>query len=92
MTERRYLETSELTSAQHLEVLHARRLGLPRPKFERADYRAAKVAALRDHGLEEEADEAEEAAAAPKSVSGHLQHIRRQHGAQAKAGRSPRAA
>jgi hypothetical protein len=92
MTERRYLETSELTPAQILEVLHARRIGARAPRFERASYRAQKAEALKDGGLLEEAAELEEAAAAPKSVAGHLQAIRRQHGAQARAGRSPRAA
>jgi hypothetical protein len=92
MTERRYLETSELSSAQHLEVLHARRVGGRIPRFERAEYRAQKIEALSAAGLEDEAEEIAEAAAVPKSVGGHLAHIRRQPGAQARAGRSPRAA
>jgi hypothetical protein len=91
MTERkrRFKTSDELDPGEHLAVIRAKRVGAPTPKFERGDYRAAKVAALRDHGLEEEAEQLEEAAAVPKSPAGHLAHIRRQHAAP---GRSPRAA
>jgi hypothetical protein len=91
MTERRYKETSELTSAEHLLVLRAKRRGAPVPKFEHGEYSKAKIQALRDAGLDQEADEHEEQQerAEPKSVGGHLQHIRRQHAAP---GRSPRRA
>jgi hypothetical protein len=83
MTEpkRRFKDKSELNPSEHLALIRAKRHGQPAPKFEREDYRAAKVAALRDHGLAEEADETEEAAAVPKSVAGHLQTIRRAHAA-----------
>lgn len=86
MTER-YKKPAELSADEHLAVIRAKKQGSPAPKFERADYQAAKIEALRDAGLEEEAAETEEAAAAPKSVAGHLKAIRRQHAAP---GRLPR--
>jgi hypothetical protein len=83
MTERRYKETSELTSAEHFLVLRAKRRGAPVPKFEHGEYSKAKIQALRDAGLEEEAAEHEEAQeqAEPKSPAGHFAHIRRAHAA-----------
>lgn len=93
MTERkRFKAADELSAGEHLAILRAKRVGAPRPKFESGDYRKRKVEALRVAGLEDEADEQEEAAqeqAAPKSPAAHLAHIRRQHAAP---GRSPRAA
>jgi hypothetical protein len=93
MTERkRFKSTDELTPAEHLLTLQAKRRGAPVPKFEHGEYSKAKIQALRDAGLDQEADEHEAAATTPPGVSGQLSHIRRHAGTQAKAGRSPRAA
>jgi hypothetical protein len=84
MTERkRFKAADELTAAEHLLVLRAKRRGAPVPKFEAGEYSKAKIQALRDAGLEEEAVEHEEAQeqAAPESVGGHLKAIRRAHAA-----------
>lgn len=91
MTERRYKTADELSASEHLLILRAKRRGAPVPKFEAGSYSRAKIQALRDAGLDQEADEHEEQQeqAAPKSPGGHLQHIRRHA---APPGRSPRAA
>jgi hypothetical protein len=92
MTER-YKKADELTPSEHLLTLQAKRRGAPVPKFTTGAYSKARIQALRDAGLDQEADEYEAAATTPPGVAGQLAHIRRQpHGTQAKAGRSPRAA
>jgi hypothetical protein len=92
MTERkRFKSTDELSPGEHLLLIRAKRRGQPVPKFEAGAYSKAKIAALKDAGLDQEAAELEEAQekTEPKSPAGHLAHIRRQHAAP---GRSPRAA
>jgi hypothetical protein len=70
----RYKKPAELSAAEHLLVLRAKRRGAPVPRFEHGEYSKAKIQALRDVGLDQEADEHEEQQerAEPKSVGGHL--------------------
>ena len=82
MTER-FKKAEELTSAEHFLVLRAKRRGAPVPKFEAGEYSKAKIAALKDAGLDQEAAELEEQQekTEPKSPAGHFAHIRRSHAA-----------
>ena len=84
---KRFKEMDELSAAEHVLILRAKRRGAPVPKFEHGEYSKAKIQAFRDAGLEEEADEHEAAATTPPGVAGQLEHIRRQHAAP---GRLPR--
>jgi hypothetical protein len=85
----RYKGPEELSSAEHLLILRAKKRGLPTPKFERGAYSKAKIQVLRDAGLDQEADEQEEQREqpVPRSVEGHSKAIRREHAAP---GRLPR--
>jgi hypothetical protein len=75
--ERRYKLDSELTIAQHIEVVRARRRNKSKPKFERPEYVKARAAVLREGGFTEEADEQEATGSKRSGVAGHVDAVTR---------------
>jgi hypothetical protein len=73
-TTRRYKQPDELTVDEHVQTVRAQNRGEPTPKFEREEYLLERTAALRDAGLDEEADELD-----PKrpTMATHLAAVRR---------------
>jgi hypothetical protein len=74
---RRYKTPEELSTAEHHQIISAERRGGEAPRFETDDYRAYRADALRDAGLDEEADESDPKALDEMSAAEHFEHLRR---------------
>jgi hypothetical protein len=78
----RYVDETDLTGDQMLEVVQARRRGESEPRFERKEYQQHRADVLREGGLDSEADEVEAQAAGltpieDMSPAQHLERIQR---------------
>jgi hypothetical protein len=81
-TPKRYKDEDEYNGDELLAAVQARHRGDDPPKFERKEYRQHKADALREAGLDDEADELEAAAAEPvpleeRTTEEHFDRIRR---------------
>jgi hypothetical protein len=79
---KRFKDEDELDGDELLQTVQARRRGDDPPQFERKEYRQHKADALREAGLDAEADELETAEAGPvpmeeRTTQEHFDRIRR---------------